>query len=468
MMIQAVLRSNGLRHTWFGIYSAGMEPIDCLDLASSTGLPWVELSLVASNAIDATSLGPRLALPLSLSLPLTDQTARLKHAMPYQLLGLADPADCDRYTVRADEEFTLEFEESKVDDSELLQAPLVRYARHLLLHAITNGASDIHINPLAEDCQVLFRIDGFLVEQPKPPNQLNKRLLARIKVMANLDLTESGQAQDGVLSVEDIQGISRRFRVSVLPSLHGEKAVLRLVGHAQEIPLLGDLGFTPHQLNEVNELLDHTQGLILVTGPTGSGKSLTLGRILMDLARNDRHVASVEDPIEFELPNVHQVQLNRSRNLDFPASLRALLRQDPDVLMVGEIRDQETAEIALQAAETGHLVLSTLHTKRPSDAYQRLAHFGLSEPHLRSVLRIVIGQRLVRTLCAICTGSGCSECQNGYRGRTGLFQYWRPGDAPKPEHTDYEESIRYHLAHQRTTWQEITRVLGRSNHHVVA
>lgn len=437
-----------------------MEFLDSLDLANAAGLPWVELSLVAPSALEATHTGPILRLPGRLAMPLTDQPRRLKHQMPFQIIGLADPSDCERYTLRGDDEFKLEFEESKPDDDALMQAPLVRYCRHVLLRAITQGASDIHLNPRAEDYQLLFRIDGFLVEQPKAPNHLDKRLLARIKVMANLDLTESGQAQDGVLSVEDLQGIPRRFRVSVLPSLHGEKAVLRLVGHAQEIPPLVDLGFTTGQFEQVRGLLEQTQGLILVTGPTGSGKSLTLARLLIDLARGDRHVASVEDPIEFELPNVHQVQLNRHRHLDFPKSLRALLRQDPDVLMIGEIRDQETAAIAMQAAETGHLVLSTLHTKRPSEVAQRLAHFGLHRSHLETVLKTAIGQRLIRTLCRICQGNGCSECHQGYRGRTGVFEFWHPSKSHQPESLDYLESVCFHLGARRTTQQEIIRVLG--------
>jgi type II secretory ATPase GspE/PulE/Tfp pilus assembly ATPase PilB-like protein len=207
-------------------------------------------------------------------------------------------------------------------------------------------------------------------------------------------------------------------------------------------------------------LLHQTQGLILVTGPTGSGKSMTLARCLLDLARDDRHVATVEDPIEFELPGVHQVQLNRARALDFPTSLRALLRQDPDVIMIGEIRDQETAHIAIQAAETGHLVLATVHTKRAQDAEKRLAHFGIAPTHLNTVLKQVIAQRLIRTLCEICHGQGCGECQGGYRGRTGLFEMFSPNQTTHPAEEDYRDSIAHHLAHQRTTPEEIHRVLG--------
>lgn len=442
-----------------------MDALDTLELASHAGLPWVDLSLVLQRAIKPTELGPELQLPMLGGLPLVAHSNRLQYLMPYQILALTDQVDFDRFTARQDDEHTLEFEDERTEEAELTQAPLVRYTRHLLLDAISQGASDIHINPNPQGYLVKFRIDGFLQTQPTAPGQLEKRLLARIKVMANLDLTESGQAQDGALFVDDAIGRRRRFRVSVLPSLHGEKAVLRLVGHASGIPELQSLGFTHTQLQVVRGLLQATQGLILITGPTGSGKSLTLGRMLLDLARDDRHVASVEDPIEFELPDVHQVQLNRHRNLNFPTSLRALLRQDPDVLMIGEIRDQETAEIAIQAAETGHLVLATLHTKRACDAPSRLAHFGIHAHHLKSTLRHVIAQRLVRTLCGICQGTGCGECHQGYRGRTGLFQFWRPSDPERPETDDYQESIVHQLTLGQTTQTEIQRVLG--EHHPI-
>ena len=232
------------------------------------------------------------------------------------------------------------------------------------------------------------------------------------------------------------------------------------MGHASSIPPISGLGLTDRQANTIHQLLQSTQGLILITGPTGSGKSVTLARMLLDLAREDRHVASVEDPIEFELPGVHQVQLNRARKLDFPRSLRALLRQDPDVLMIGEIRDQETAAIAMQAAETGHLVLATLHTKRAQDAPYRLAHFGIDEHLLNACLQLVIAQRLIRTLCSICKGQGCSECHQGYRGRAGLFEFWRPGDPITDPLFDYQESVTHHLVQQQTQEKEILRVLG--------
>ena len=440
-----------------------MDGLDTLELAQHAGLPWVDLSLIAPTAITATEHGPQLSLPRVGHLPLIADAEHLAFMMPFQIRGLTDQGDFDRWTARMDDEHTLEFEDERTDDTELTQAPLVRYTRHLLLDAINQGASDIHINPSANGYTVKFRQDGFLTQQPQAPGQLEKRLLARIKVMANLDLTESGQAQDGALFVDDSIGRRRRFRVSVLPSLHGEKAVLRLVGHAGEIPQLGELGLTDTQFQRVHQLLAETQGLILVTGPTGSGKSLTLGRLLLDLARADRHVASVEDPIEFELPDVHQVQLNRQRHLDFPTSLRALLRQDPDVLMIGEIRDQETAEIAIQAAETGHLVLATLHTKRACDAPSRLAHFGVHGTHLEAVLKQVIAQRLIRTLCKICLGTGCGECNQGYRGRTGLFEFWQHTDSSHPEAYDYAESIAHQLALGRTTSTEIQRVLGKQH-----
>lgn len=444
-----------------------MDALDTLELAQHAGLPWVDLSLVSPQAVSATVQGPELTLPIIGPLALVADADRLQFLMPYQLLGLTDQTDFDRFTTRQDDDHLLEIDDDRAEETELTQAPLVRYTRHLLMDAINQGASDIHINPSPSGYLVKFRVDGFLQSQPTAPGQLEKRLLARIKVMANLDLTESGQAQDGALFIDDSSNRRRRFRVSILPSLHGEKAVLRLVGDSSEIPPLTALGFTESQYLRVQDLLKQTQGLVLITGPTGSGKSLTLGRMLLDLARDDRHVASVEDPIEFELPGVHQVQLNRNRQLDFPTSLRALLRQDPDVLMIGEIRDRETAEIAIQAAETGHLVLATLHTKRACDAPNRLAHFGIASHHLESTLRQVIAQRLIRTLCTICHGSGCGECRQGYRGRTGLFEFWHAADVTQSEAFDYNESIAYHLGSGRTTTTEIQRVLGQHHHNLL-
>jgi len=437
-----------------------MDEHDTLDIATQTGLPWVDLSLVHPNRITSTETGPVVALTEHLQLPFTSTSSTLSHLMPNQVLAMSDQEHIDRFTVRGDDPDQLEFEDATQDDQELTQAPLVRYSRHVLLDAIQKGASDIHISPTPAGYDIFLRIDGFLVKQPSAPQQLERRLIARIKVMANLDLTESGTAQDGSLTVTDSQQHRRRFRVAILPSLHGEKAVLRLVGHASSIPPISGLGLTDQQTTEISHALNATQGLILITGPTGSGKSVTLARMLLDLARKDRHVATVEDPIEFELPNVHQVQLNRARQLDFPKSLRALLRQDPDVLMIGEIRDQETAEIAIQASETGHLVLATLHTKRAQEVPNRLSHFGITQPAFDACVRLVISQRLIRTLCLICSGSGCSECNQGYKGRAGLFEFWRPGDPIHDVQFDYYASVTHHLSRHATKDKEIQRVLG--------
>lgn len=439
-----------------------MNEFDSLELAQWSGLPWVDLSLIRPDSLQATPTGPALRLLERLWVPVYAKRDRLTHGMPYQLAALSDEQDCERFTTRQDDDPPFDSEEQTPEDRALTQAPLVRYCRHLLLHAIHLGASDIHINPTLKGYQVFFRMDGFLVEQPEAPHQLENRLIARIKVMANLDLTESGQAQDGAVMVEDAQMRRRRFRVAILPSLFGEKAVLRLVGHASEIPTRSALGLTPTQHLRLEQFIEQTQGLILITGPTGSGKSVTLARLLLDLARQDRHVASLEDPIEFELEGVHQVQLNPKRKLDFATSLRALLRQDPDVLMIGEIRDRETASIAIQAAQTGHLVLATLHTKRAVDALPRLAHFGIHETSVNGTLRIVIAQRLVRTLCRICAGLGCADCRGGYRGRTGLFEFWAPGDPVLHETTDFLASVTHQLALKRTTLKEVHRVLGYS------
>jgi protein transport protein HofB len=446
--------------TVFSGYSPRMDEQDTLEIAARNGLPWIDLSLVDPHRIESTERGPILQLHSLVKLPLISKSNTLRHLMPNQVLAMSDQEHIDRYTVRGDDPVQLEFEDSIQDEHELTQAPLVRYSRHVLTDAIQKGASDIHISPTATGYEIFLRIDGFLVRQPSAPQQLERRLIARIKVMANLDLTESGTGQDGSLTVTDAQRHRRRFRVAILPSLHGEKAVLRLVGHALSIPPISGLGLTDQQTNEITKALNATQGLILITGPTGSGKSVTLARMLLDLAQEDRHVATVEDPIEFELSNVHQVQLNRARQLDFPKSLRALLRQDPDVLMIGKIRSQETAEIAIQASETGHLVLATLHTKRAQDVPNRLAHFGITSHAFDACVRLVISQRLIRTLCLICDGNGCSECNQGFRGRAGLFEFWRPGDPIGDARCDYYASVTHHFARRATKDKEIQRVLG--------
>ena len=436
-----------------------MQDLDTLELAAQGGLPWIDLSIMRSECIQSGPVGARVHMgPLSIELIATRNDMQfLQH---HDARVLTDQALLDRHSEQRDDLPMIDLPDTQNESEELNQAPLVRMTRHLLLDAIAQGVSDIHITPERDRVSIKFRVDGFLVEQPATPQHLEKRVLARIKVMANLDLTESGRAQDGAIALTDLNGDTRRFRVAILPSLHGEKAVLRLVGHVDALPPLHNLGMTRPQLTMVQSLLNQTQGLILVTGPTGSGKSMTLARCLLDLAREDRHVATVEDPIEFELPGVHQVQLNRARALDFPTSLRALLRQDPDVIMIGEIRDQETAQIAIQAAETGHLVLATVHTKRAQDAETRLAHFGISPTHLNTVLKQVIAQRLIRTLCQICHGDGCGECRGGYRGRTGLFELYSPSQTRHPPEDDYRDSIAYHLANQHTTQEEIHRVLG--------
>ncbi|MDC1075898.1 ATPase, T2SS/T4P/T4SS family [Litorivicinus sp.] len=237
-----------------------MDEQDTLDIAVPRGLPWIDLSLVHPECIEATESGPLVHLTDTLKLPLTSQSCGLDRLMPHQLLAMSDQEHIDRYTIRGDDMDPLEFEDSGHDEQELMQAPLVRYSRHVLIDAIQQGASDIHVTPTDHGYDIFLRIDGFLVKQPDAPQQLERRLIARIKVMANLDLTESHSAQDGSLVVVDSHQERRRFRVSILPSLHGEKAVLRLVGHASSIPLISGLGLTDRQANTIHQLLQSTQG----------------------------------------------------------------------------------------------------------------------------------------------------------------------------------------------------------------
>lgn len=337
-------------------------------------------------------------------------------------------------------------------------APLVRYVRHLLLEAARLHASDIHISPDREALGIWFRVDGQLQRQDPPPASLASRILARLKVMANLDLTESGQAQDGAIVITTGHGLEHRFRLSIVPALFGEKAVLRRIENADQVPSLDALGLSPAQQDVMTSALNEPSGLIVLTGPTGSGKTQTLSRLMLDLMRQDRHVIALEDPIERILPGVQQIQVNPERGFGFANGLRALLRQDPDVLMIGEIRDSETAQIAIQAAQTGHLVLSTLHTRRVDDVANRLHQLGAPRHLVDDSLLLAGAQRLARRLCHLCQGQGCGACQQGFQGRVALFDVLSRGGV----RLNFQHAMT-HLCEQKiTTQDELRRVLDSS------
>lgn len=326
------------------------------------------------------------------------------------------------------------------------EAPVVRFVNQLLRDAAQQRASDIHIEPFEAWCRIRFRIDGLLHESVRVPARFAPRLSSRLKVMAGLDITERRRPQDGRFGVRSAHDNSIDLRISTLPTLWGEKIVLRILDSRGAIVALPDLGCLPQQLSCYQQALDKHQGLILVTGPTGSGKTVTLYSALAHLNAAHRNIATAEDPVEINLEGINQVAVNPRSGLDFATCLRAFLRQDPDVVMIGEIRDRETADMAVKAAQTGHLVLSTLHTNSAADTIGRLLNMGIDSWNLASALSLVIAQRLVRKLCPHCREKqstpdtehqrfgglslpatswraiGCSRCHHGYRGRLAVME----------------------------------------------
>ena len=315
-------------------------------------------------------------------------------------------------------------------------APIIRMLNALLTQAARDGASDIHIEPYERHSAVRFRVDGTLREVVQPNRALHAALISRLKIMAELDIAEKRLPQDGRISLR-IGTRAVDVRVSTLPSAHGERAVLRLLDKSESKLTLPAVGMQGDTLRRFEELIGQPHGIILVTGPTGSGKTTTLYAALGKLDASSANIMTVEDPIEYELPGVGQTQVNPKIDLDFAKALRAILRQDPDIIMIGEIRDFETAQIAIQASLTGHLVLATLHTNDAASAVTRLTDMGVEPFLLSSSLLGVLAQRLVRKLCPHCKEVvsadplrqggyhpvGCAECgQSGYSGRTGVFE----------------------------------------------
>ncbi|ARU06329.1 type II secretion system protein GspE [Comamonas serinivorans] len=308
-------------------------------------------------------------------------------------------------------------------------APIIRMLNALLTQAARDGASDIHIEPYERSSSVRFRVDGTLREVVRPNRALHAALISRLKIMAELDIAEKRLPQDGRISLR-IGTRAVDVRVSTLPSAHGERAVLRLLDKSESKLSLESVGMQGHVLRQFDDLIHRPHGIVLVTGPTGSGKTTTLYAGLQRLDAAANNIMTVEDPIEYELPGVGQTQVNAKIDMTFAKALRALLRQDPDVIMIGEIRDFETAQIAIQASLTGHLVLATLHTNDSASAITRLIDMGVEPFLLSSSLLGVLAQRLVRKTCTDCGGAGCERCgKTGYAGRTGVFEMLVVDDA---------------------------------------
>lgn len=344
-------------------------------------------------------------------------------------------------------------EETGGNDAEAAanETPIVRFINKVLLDAIKKGASDIHFEPYEKSYRVRCRIDGMLQEFHRPPLNLATRLSARLKVMSRMDISERRVPQDGRIKLKLSKKRAIDFRVNTLPTLWGEKIVLRILDPSSAKMGVEALGFEPYQKQAYLKTLEQPQGMILVTGPTGSGKTVTLYTGLNILNTEERNISTAEDPVEINLEGVNQVQVNPKIGLSFAEALRAFLRQDPDVVMVGEIRDLETAEIAIKAAQTGHMVLSTLHTNSAPETLTRLRNMGVPSFNIATSVSLIIAQRLGRRLCESCkhpvdlpeatlleegftpdqieniqiydaNPDGCKSCNRGYKGRVGIYE----------------------------------------------
>jgi len=333
------------------------------------------------------------------------------------------------------------------------ETPIVRFVNKVLIDAIKQGASDIHFEPYEKNYRVRFRTDGVLREMVKPPKNLSARLSARLKVMSQMDISERRIPQDGRIQMKLSRNRAIDFRVNTLPTLFGEKIVLRILDPTSAQMGIDALGYEPDQKEMYLKALNQPQGMILVTGPTGSGKTVSLYTGLNILNTPERNISTAEDPVEINLEGINQVHVNPKVGLNFAEALRSFLRQDPDIIMVGEIRDLETAEIAIKAAQTGHLVLSTLHTNSAAETITRMLNMGVPAFNLATSVNLIIAQRLARRLCKECSEDaddiphdtlielgfteellqgatirkavGCELCKDGYKGRVGIYEVVR-------------------------------------------
>ena len=356
-------------------------------------------------------------------------------------------ADLDNLDISSGED---DNKDGDVSETDIDDTPVVRFVNKVLLYAINKGASDIHLEPYEKEFRVRFRSDGVLHEVSSPPRSLAMRIIARLKVMSRMNIAERRVPQDGRIRMQLSKNRAIDFRVNTLPTLYGKKVVLRILdGSAAQIGV-DALGFEEEQKNLFIEAINKPYGMVLVTGPTGSGKTVSLYTGLNMLNSVDRNISTCEDPVEINVHGINQVNVNNKAGLDFSLALRAFLRQDPDIIMVGEIRDLETAEISVKAAQTGHLVLSTLHTNDAPQTLSRLANMGVPPYSIASAVHLIMAQRLARRLCTKCKKEhdipretllksgfteeqmtdefkiyeavGCDNCTAGYKGRVGIYQ----------------------------------------------
>ncbi len=367
-----------------------------------------------------------------------------------QIVSFIDEGESESVELEAQDESTLNLEQLEKAAEE---APVIKLVNYILTDAVKRGASDIHMEPYEKEYRIRYRIDGMLSTIMNPPMKLRDAIISRAKIMAKLDISEKRLPQDGRIMIKMMHNGKKKqldFRVSVLPTLHGEKVVMRLLDKENLRLDMTKLGFEPESLAKLQKAIFKPYGMVLVTGPTGSGKTNTLYSSISQLNKPDTNIITAEDPVEFQLPGINQVQMKEQIGLNFAAALRSFLRQDPNIILVGEIRDFETAEIAIKAALTGHLVLSTLHTNDAPATISRLMNMGIEPFLVATSVHLICAQRLARRVCTECKepedltpqvlidsgftpeeaktvkaykGKGCSTCNNkGYKGRVGLYE----------------------------------------------
>ena len=418
-------------------FAAGVPALPPRELLAALPMQWARRHLVLPLAAADGSVTVALADPHALA-PLDD--LRVLYGAPIRPLivpagalrdAIARAYDAvsrsaaDTMTAIADERVELVAAPLE-EPPDLLEAgdeaPAIRLVNALLFQAVKEGASDIHLDPRERRVAVRFRLDGVLHDVLSPPPRLHPALVSRVKIMAGLDIAERRLPQDGRIPVR-VGGREIDVRVSIVPTASGERVVLRLLDRAAALGGLADLGLGAATAAALERLLALSHGIVLVTGPTGSGKTTTLYAALRRLANGERNIMTIEDPVEYQLPGIAQMQVNPRIDLTFASGLRAILRQDPDVILVGEIRDRETVEIAMQAALTGHLVLATVHTNDAPAAMTRLLDMAVEPFLLASSVRAVLAQRLVRRTCVACAGAGCAACRDtGFRGRLPIHE----------------------------------------------
>ncbi|MCW8443596.1 type IV-A pilus assembly ATPase PilB [Fluoribacter gormanii] len=476
-LVQYLVKNNILSATQIALtaahnFGAPMLDLDCIDIDS------IPTNLVNEKLIRRHSMVPLFCRGNNLYLATEDPSKQVSlkeiqfhtglniHAIIVEADKLSALID-HLLTVKETEglsEFvgdTAEFdgiiinEEEEERDSTIItsiteDAPIVKFVNKILLDAIKQGASDIHFEPYEKEYRIRYRQDGILHEIATPPGTLATRITARIKIMSNLDISERRIPQDGGFKMKISKTRSIDFRVSTCPTTSGEKVVMRILDPGSAKLGIEALGFSPIQKEYFKHSIERPQGMILVTGPTGSGKTVTLYTALNILNTKEVNISTAEDPVEIKVAGINQVNINPKAGLTFSNALRSFLRQDPDIIMVGEIRDLETAEIAVKAAQTGHLVLSTLHTNSAAETLNRLVNMGIATFNVASSVTLIIAQRLARKLCEHCKvlrddfnrpgllelgftetdlegiklykAGGCARCTSGYRGRIGLFE----------------------------------------------